>query len=144
MLQGGGSRVRISMRSFDFFFNVTIAYSLFMVLGCTKPLNEMSTRNLPGGKGWPARDADNLTANSEPIMRILDVSQPYVPTWPVTGIALLCFISLHFTSIYSTLLYLTLFYFILLYFTLLHFTSLFFILFYCYYYYHNSYCCYYY
>jgi hypothetical protein len=26
------------------------------------PLTEMSTRNLPGGKGWPARKADFLTA----------------------------------------------------------------------------------
>jgi hypothetical protein len=32
------------------------------------PLTEMSTRNLPGGKGRPARKADNLTAISEPIV----------------------------------------------------------------------------
>jgi hypothetical protein len=25
-----------------------------MALGQTQPLTEMSTRNLPGGKGWPA------------------------------------------------------------------------------------------
>jgi hypothetical protein len=29
-------------------------------------LTEMSTRNLPGGKGWPERKADNLTAICEP------------------------------------------------------------------------------
>jgi hypothetical protein len=29
--------------------------------GSTRPLTEMSTRNLPGGKGQPAREADNLT-----------------------------------------------------------------------------------
>jgi hypothetical protein len=34
-----------------------------MALGSTQPLIEMSTRNLPGGKGRPARGADNLTAN---------------------------------------------------------------------------------
>jgi hypothetical protein len=28
----------------------------------------MSTRNLPGGKGRPARKADNLTAICEPIV----------------------------------------------------------------------------
>jgi hypothetical protein len=28
----------------------------------TQPLTEMSTRNLPGGKGWQVREADNLTA----------------------------------------------------------------------------------
>jgi hypothetical protein len=33
-----------------------------MALGLTQPLREMSTRNLPGGKGRPERRADNLTA----------------------------------------------------------------------------------
>jgi hypothetical protein len=28
----------------------------------------MSTRNIPGGEGWPARKADNLTAICEPIV----------------------------------------------------------------------------
>jgi hypothetical protein len=37
-----------------------------MALGSTQPLTEMSTRNLPGGKGRPARKADNLTATCEP------------------------------------------------------------------------------
>jgi hypothetical protein len=39
-----------------------------MALGSTQPLTEMSTRNLPGGKGWPARKANNLTAICEPIV----------------------------------------------------------------------------
>jgi hypothetical protein len=39
-----------------------------MALGSTQPLTEMSTRNLPGGKGRPARKADNLTAICEPIV----------------------------------------------------------------------------
>jgi hypothetical protein len=39
-----------------------------MALGPTQPLTEMSTRNLPGGKGLPARGADNLTAICEPIV----------------------------------------------------------------------------
>jgi hypothetical protein len=37
-----------------------------MTLGSTQPLTEMSTRNLPGCKGRPARKADNLTAICEP------------------------------------------------------------------------------
>jgi hypothetical protein len=37
-----------------------------MALGSTQPLTEMSTRNIPGGKGRPARKADNLTAIYEP------------------------------------------------------------------------------
>jgi hypothetical protein len=39
-----------------------------MALGSTQPLTEMSTRNLSGGKDRPARKADNLTANYEPIL----------------------------------------------------------------------------
>jgi hypothetical protein len=39
-----------------------------MTLGSTQPLTEMSTRNLPGGKGRPAREADNLTPICEPIV----------------------------------------------------------------------------
>jgi hypothetical protein len=39
-----------------------------MALGSTQPLTEMSTRNLPEGKGRPARKADNLTAVFEPIV----------------------------------------------------------------------------
>jgi hypothetical protein len=39
-----------------------------MALESIQPLTEMSTRNLPGGKGRPARKADNLTAICEPIV----------------------------------------------------------------------------
>jgi hypothetical protein len=39
-----------------------------MALGSTQLLTEMSTRNLPGGKRWPARKADILTAICEPIV----------------------------------------------------------------------------
>jgi hypothetical protein len=35
-----------------------------MVLGSTQPLTEMSTRNIPEGKGRPVRKADNLTGAS--------------------------------------------------------------------------------
>jgi hypothetical protein len=37
-------------------------------LGSTQPLTEMSTRNLPGGKGWSVHKADNLTAICELIV----------------------------------------------------------------------------
>jgi hypothetical protein len=39
-----------------------------MALGSTQPLTEMSTRNIPGGDGRPARKSDNLTAICEPIV----------------------------------------------------------------------------
>jgi hypothetical protein len=39
-----------------------------VALRSTQTLTEMSTRNLPGGKGRPAHKADNLTANCEPIV----------------------------------------------------------------------------
>jgi hypothetical protein len=39
-----------------------------MALGSTQPLPEMSTTNLPGGKGRPTRKVDNLTTIFEPIV----------------------------------------------------------------------------
>jgi hypothetical protein len=39
-----------------------------VALGLTQALTEMSTRNLPWGKGRPARKANNLTAICEPIV----------------------------------------------------------------------------
>jgi hypothetical protein len=41
-----------------------------MALGSTQPLREMSTRNLRGDKGRPARKADNLTAVCEPTLNV--------------------------------------------------------------------------
>jgi hypothetical protein len=39
-----------------------------MALGSSRPLTEMSTGNIPGGKGRPARKADNLAAIYEPFV----------------------------------------------------------------------------
>jgi hypothetical protein len=39
-----------------------------IALWSTQPLTEMSTKNLPGGKGRPARKADNLSTICEPIV----------------------------------------------------------------------------
>jgi hypothetical protein len=48
------------------FFNLCNPPSRIMDLGSTQSLRDISTRNLSGGKGRPARKADNLTAICEP------------------------------------------------------------------------------
>jgi hypothetical protein len=65
MLQAARSRVRFPMSLI--FFNLPNPSSHTMALGSTQSLTEMSARNLPGGKKRPARRADNLAANYEPI-----------------------------------------------------------------------------
>jgi hypothetical protein len=50
------------------FFKWPNPSSRSMALVSTQPLTEKSTRNLPAGKGRPARKADNLTAICEPIV----------------------------------------------------------------------------
>jgi hypothetical protein len=74
------------------FFNLPNPYSRIMALGSTQPLTEISIGNLPEGKGWPARKADNLTAMCDPTVYrkcdSLDVSQPHGPSRPVIGMAL--------------------------------------------------------
>jgi hypothetical protein len=64
MLHAGRSRDRVPMRWI--FFNLPNPSSRTMALGSTQPLTSVSTRNIPGGKGWPACKADNLTAICEP------------------------------------------------------------------------------
>jgi hypothetical protein len=65
MLQAARSRDRVLMRWI--FSNLPNPSGRTMALESTQPLTEMSTRNLkkkkqPGGKGRPARRADNLAA----------------------------------------------------------------------------------
>jgi hypothetical protein len=50
------------------FFNRPNPSSRTMALGSTQPLTEMSTRNLPGGKGRPACKVDSLNTICEPII----------------------------------------------------------------------------
>jgi hypothetical protein len=65
MLQAGRSWVRFPMRSLKFSVYLKPS-SRTMVTRSAQPLTEMSTRNLPGGKGRPARKGDNLIAICEP------------------------------------------------------------------------------
>jgi hypothetical protein len=50
------------------FLNWPYPWSRNLALVWTQPLIEMNIRNLPAGKGRPARKADNLTAIWEPIV----------------------------------------------------------------------------
>jgi hypothetical protein len=56
-----------------------------MARGSTQPLTEMSTRNLPGGKGRLARGADNLTVICEPIVLKMWEPRLLTPLWAFTA-----------------------------------------------------------
>jgi hypothetical protein len=56
-----------------------------MALRWTELLTGMSVRNVPGGKDWPARKADNLTAISEPIVYKMCESRCLTLLWTSTA-----------------------------------------------------------
>jgi hypothetical protein len=52
-----------------------------MALESTQPLTEMSTRNFSGRKRRPAREADNLTAICEPIVKKIWEPRRFTTLW---------------------------------------------------------------
>jgi hypothetical protein len=55
-----------------------------MSLGPTQLLTEMSTRNLPGGKGRPPRKTDKLTAICEPTVKKMWEPRRLTTLWAST------------------------------------------------------------
>jgi hypothetical protein len=53
------------------FFNFPNLTNSTMALGFTQPLKKLLPEDLSGGKSWPARKADNLTAIDEPIAQTM-------------------------------------------------------------------------
>jgi hypothetical protein len=56
-----------------------------MALGSTQPLRDMSTNNIPGGKWWSARKADNFTAICEQIVQKMCEPQHLTILWASTA-----------------------------------------------------------
>jgi hypothetical protein len=55
-----------------------------MALMSTQLLTELSTRNLPGGKGRPSLKADNLTAIYEPLVYKMWEPRRFTNLWSST------------------------------------------------------------
>jgi hypothetical protein len=78
MLQARRSRVRFPMRSLDFSIDLILP-------GSTQPLTKISTKNLPGGKRWQARKADNLTTICELIVQKMWEPRHLITLWAFTA-----------------------------------------------------------
>jgi hypothetical protein len=56
-----------------------------MALGSTQPVTEMSTKNILGGKGQPARRADNPAVFYEPIIYEMWEPEHLTTLWASTA-----------------------------------------------------------
>jgi hypothetical protein len=67
------------------FFSWPNRSSRTTVLGSTQRLTEMSTSNLPGGKGRPARKTDNLSTICEPTVQKMWEPRRLTTLWASTA-----------------------------------------------------------
>jgi hypothetical protein len=76
---------KLNSKTLRFFSPFLYFVVILMALRSTKPLTEMSASNLLGGKGRPARKANNLTAICKPIIKKLWEPRRLTTLWASTA-----------------------------------------------------------